>query len=139
MSMKKAAKAYILVTMFAAAFTGAGIAGSYAQNTDLVQINNGPVTEVKGVLLGWSAKKKILGSEIYNEINEKVGEVKDIIISPDKAVSYVIISSGGFVGLGSHDVAIMMSDLRLTKDKLILPGATKASIQALPNFEYVDS
>ncbi|WP_424194856.1 PRC-barrel domain-containing protein [Ampullimonas aquatilis] len=139
MSMRKAAKTYILVTMFTIAFTGAGIAGSYAQNTDTRQISNGPVSEVKGVLLGWSAKKKILGSEIYNEADEKVGEVKDIIISPDKSVSYVIVSSGGFVGLGRHDVAIAMSDLRLTKDKLILPGATKASIQALPNFEYVDS
>jgi hypothetical protein len=51
-------------------------------------------------------------------------------------VSFVIIGAGGFVGVGRHDVAIPVNQLKQENGKIVLPGATKEAIKALPKFEY---
>jgi hypothetical protein len=56
--------------------------------------------EVKTLARGWSAKKQILDKPVYNDQDERVGEVEDLIITPDKALSYAIIGVGGFLGRG---------------------------------------
>ncbi|MGC1456449.1 MAG: PRC-barrel domain-containing protein [Nitrospirota bacterium] len=94
------------------------------------------VTEITVVANGWSAKKQILGHDVYNDKNEKVGKVYDIIIAPDKAVSYGIIAAGGFLGIGKYDVAIPANQFKLQKGKIVLPGATKDAIKAMPKFQY---
>jgi hypothetical protein len=92
--------------------------------------------EVKVVAHGWSAKKKILGKSVYNEQNQKIGSVDDLIITPDRSVSYAIIGVGGFLGIGKHDVAIPANQLKEENGKLVLPGATKDALKAMPKFEY---
>jgi len=73
---------------------------------------------------------------VYNSSGEKIGEVEDLIITPEKAVSYTIVGTGGFLGMAQHDVAIPVGQLKLDGDKLMLPGATKERLKALPKFEY---
>ena len=94
------------------------------------------VTELQAVVKGWSVKRTVLGQAVYNDKDEKVGSVDDIIITPDKAVSYAIIGTGGFLGLAKHDVAIPVSQLQLVDKKLVLPGATKEALKAIPEFQY---
>jgi hypothetical protein len=94
------------------------------------------VEELKVVALGWSIKKQVLGKTVYNENNEKVGRIDDLIIAPDSAVSFAIIGAGGFAGVGRHDVAIPVQQIKLQDGKFVLPGATKEAIKALPKFEY---
>ena len=94
------------------------------------------VEEMTAVALGWSAKKQVLRQSVYNEQNQKVGVIDDLIIAPDTSISYVIIGAGGFVGLGKHDVAFPVSQLKQRDGKFVLPGATKDAIKALPKFEY---
>ena len=76
------------------------------------------------------------GAAIFNDKDERVGSIDDIIIAPDKAVSYAIINAGGFIGLTKHDVAIPVSQLKLADNKLVLAGATKEALKASPAFEY---
>ena len=92
--------------------------------------------EMKVLLTGWSAKKKILGKPVYNENKQKIGTIDDLIITPDKSVSYAIIGVGGFLGVGKHDVAIPVNQLKAEPDRIILPGATKDALKAMPKFEY---
>src|SRR6202043_234647 len=94
------------------------------------------VAELRDVTVGWSAKRQILGQPIYNDQGEAIGKADDIIIAPDKAVSYAIIGAGGFLGAGKHDVAIPVSQLKQSDGKFVLAGATKAAIKAMPPFEY---
>ena len=94
------------------------------------------VEELKVVAVGWSAKKKILGKAVYNDKNEKIGVVDDLIITPEKSVSYAIIGAGGFLGMGKHDVAIPVGQFKEDKGRIILAGATKDVLKALPKFEY---
>lgn len=94
------------------------------------------VTELEMVLKGWSAKKMILGKPVYNDKNEKIGDVEDIIITPDKSVSYGIIGVGGFLGMGERYVAIPVNQIKIKDKKFILPGATKQELEKMPQFEY---
>ncbi len=94
------------------------------------------VTQLTDVVKGWSVKKKILGHDLYNDKNEKVGAIEDLILGPDKASSFAIVGAGGFLGIDRHDVAIPVKQFQEKDGKLILPGATKEAIKAMPEFHY---
>jgi hypothetical protein len=117
-----------VILAFVAYPVAAGVAGSATIGV--------AVEELKAVALGWSAKKQILDKDVYNDSNEKVGKVEDLIIAPDKAVSYGIVGVGGFLGIDRHDVAIPAGQFKLEGNKLMLPGATKEALKTLPKFEY---
>jgi sporulation protein YlmC with PRC-barrel domain len=95
-----------------------------------------PATEMTTLTKGWSAKKQILDKSVQNEQNEKVGEVVDIIVAPDKSISYAILSVGGFLGMGERYVAIPFNQLKADEGKFVLRGATKDTLKAIPTFEY---
>ena len=92
--------------------------------------------ELVTVAKGWSAKNEIMGKDVYNDKNEKVGVVSDLIITPDKAVSYAIVGTGGFLGMDKHDVAIPVNHFKMVEGKITLPGATKDAVKAMPDFQY---
>jgi sporulation protein YlmC with PRC-barrel domain len=91
-------------------------------------------TEMKAVMVGWSAEKDVLGHPVYNDHGEKIGTIDDNIVAPDKAVSYAIVGAGGLLGIGKHDVAIPASQIRREGERYVLPGA----MQKLPEFEYAN-
>jgi sporulation protein YlmC with PRC-barrel domain len=129
--MKKTA----LVTLVALAVFAAASREAYTQVAGTVTLGVA-VAEMKEVATGWSAKKQFLGKTVVNEKGEKVGKIDDVIITPEKAISYVIIGAGGFLGIAKHDVAIPVTQLKHEGDKIVLPGATKEAVKALPKFEY---
>ena len=94
------------------------------------------VSEVSEIATGWSVKKSILGKTIYNEKGDKIGSVDDLIIAPNKTLSYAIIGAGGFLGMGKYDVAIPITQINEVNGKMELKGATKESIKQMPKFEY---
>ena len=96
------------------------------------------VTEMREVSKGWSAKRQILVKPVFNDKDERIGSIDDMIIAPDKTVSYAIVNAGGFIGLTKHDVAIPVSQLKLVDNKLVLAGATKDALKASPPFEYAN-
>ena len=97
------------------------------------------VADRRDVTTGWSAKRQVLGKTVFNDSGAGIGKVDDIIVAPDKAVSYAIIGAGGFLGVGRHDVAIPVSQIKQQTDgKFILAGATKDALKAMPPFEYAN-
>jgi sporulation protein YlmC with PRC-barrel domain len=92
--------------------------------------------ELTQVATGWSVKKKMLGQNVYNDHKQKVGKIDDMIIAPNGRASYFIVGAGGFVGVGKHDVAIPVAQISEQDGKLVLAGATKDAIKALPKFDY---
>lgn len=95
-------------------------------------------TELTQVALGWSVKRSILDKDVYNDGGKKIGRVEDLIIAPDRRVSYLIIGAGGFIGVGRHDVAIPISQVQDKGGKLLMPGATEEAIKSMPRFDYAD-
>ena len=117
-----------LVVAAAAADSVAQTAGS-----SVVSVS---VAEVKEVAKGWSAKKQILGKDVYNDTGDKIGEISDLIVAPNKSVSYAIVGVGGFLGLGERDVAVPVSKFQQQMGKIVLKGATKDALKAAPEFKY---
>ena len=96
------------------------------------------VVESAQVALGWIVKKTLLGKTIYNESGQKVGNVQDISIAPDRSVSYAIVGAGGFIGMGRHDVAIPVTQIQDQTGKLVMVGATVDLIKSTPQFDYAN-
>jgi sporulation protein YlmC with PRC-barrel domain len=100
------------------------------------------VVEMEAVIAGWSTKKDLMGKNVLNDQKDKIGKIDDIIITPPKSdtkvpyASFAIIGVGGFLGLGKNDVAIPMEQIKLQGGNLVLAGATKDALKALPKFEY---
>jgi sporulation protein YlmC with PRC-barrel domain len=84
-----------------------------------------------------SPASKLIGAVIYNEANEKIGTVDDLILtSEDKAV-VAIIQVGGFLGAGGKLVAVPYHQLQRDKEnKLFMAGANKDSLNVMPGFTY---
>jgi hypothetical protein len=80
---------------------------------------------------------KINGSTVYNSDNERIGMIDDLIVSRDDHVWYAILSVGGYLGIGSHLVAIPYQALQIRDDnKFVLPQASKDDLTSLPEFKY---
>ncbi|WP_244817391.1 PRC-barrel domain-containing protein [Caballeronia sp. Lep1P3] len=94
------------------------------------------VQQSQALLEGWSAKKSIIGKAVYNDRNEKIGSIKDLVISPDTTVSAAIISTGGFLGVATHDVAVPIASLDIRNGNFYLAGATKQALKDTPEFQY---
>lgn len=94
------------------------------------------IVESTQAAMGWSAKKSLMGKTLYNDAGQRVGKVDDLIISPDRSVSYVIVAAGGFIGIGRHDVAIPVKQIKEEAGKLVMAGATRDSVKAMPAFTY---
>ena len=97
------------------------------------------VVETTQIAKGWSAKRSVIGQKLYNDSGEMVGKIKDLIISPDENVSYMIVSAGGFLGIASHDVAIPVTKIQREKGKFVMPGANKNTVKAMPKFVYANN
>jgi hypothetical protein len=94
------------------------------------------VEQSQALLEGWSVKKSVLGKAVYNDQNVKVGTIRDLIVAPDGSVSAAILAAGGFLGVGTHDVAVPIAALDVRSGNLYLPGATKEALKATPEFQY---
>lgn len=94
------------------------------------------VEQSQALLQGWSVKKSVLGKAVYNDQNEKIGTVRDLVVAPDGSVSAAIVSAGGFLGVATHDVAVPIAALDVRGGNIYLPGATKAALKATPEFQY---
>jgi sporulation protein YlmC with PRC-barrel domain len=128
-------KSMHILMLASIALTAPTISHAQVAGSTLIGVS---VAEMRDVSIGWSAQRKILGQPVFNEKDERIGSIDDIIIAPDKAVSYAIINAGGFTGLTKHNVAIPVSQLKLVDNKLVLAGATKDALRASPPFEYAN-
>jgi sporulation protein YlmC with PRC-barrel domain len=94
--------------------------------------------DVIKVATGYRASK-VIGASVVNEANDTVGKVDDIIIGQDGKSPFVVLSVGGFLGMGNKLVVLPYEQLKTIENKIIMPGATKDALKALPEFKYASS
>ena len=85
---------------------------------------------------------QLVGSKVYNNANDNIGSIEDIILKPDGSMDEVVLSVGGFLGMGDKYVAVPFSDLKITRDGSslkIVTLATKDSLKALPAYQFFKS
>ncbi len=114
-----------------------GAAPAVATPPGVVATTNNPNLAVATLKLEHGQRvSKIVGATVYNDTSDKIGTVDDLIMTTDDKVTMAVISVGGFLGLGSKLVAVPWNQLRQDGDKIVLAGASKDSLNGMPNFEY---
>src|SRR6186713_2730901 len=71
----------------------------------------------------WRASK-LMGLDVYNEANEKLGDVNELILDKDGKINAVVIGVGGFLGMGEHDIAVKMDKLKFIEEPVRTSAAT---------------
>ena len=115
--------------VLAAAMSGPVFAQGAPQTLSLMKVD--PATLATGY-----RTSKVVGSTVYNEANEPVGTIDDLIVTPSETVPFAVLSVGGFLGMDSKYVVVPFSSLVVKDKKMVLPGATKDSLKSLPEFKY---
>ncbi|MDO9562446.1 MAG: PRC-barrel domain-containing protein [Bradyrhizobium sp.] len=102
----------------AALLSAAFIAGpAYAQTaqTNTPAVAAGQVAGSKMMLKGNWRASKLMGLDVYNEANEKLGDINELILDKDGKINAVVIGVGGFLGMGEHDIAVSMDKLQFVE------------------------
>jgi len=99
------------------------------QTVELAKVN------VQKLAAGYRASK-VIGTSVSNDANETIGKIDDLLVSSDGKDPYAVLSIGGFLGVGSHLVAVPYDSLTFVDKKFVLPGGTKEGLKMLPEFKY---
>lgn len=91
--------------------------------------------DVQKVAAGYRSSK-IVGSSVINEANETIGKVDDLLVEPSNKIPYAVLSVGGFLGMGERLVVVPFGILKITGNRVLLPGGTKDELKVLPEFKY---
>ena len=83
-------------------------------------------------ITGWSAKDDLMGKSVVNENDDKIGDIQDVVISSDGRTLYLLVGAGGFLGMGTKDVAVPFDRFERRDDDILLSGYTKEQLKALP-------
>lgn len=94
------------------------------------------VAQAELVATGYRASR-LLQADVYNDRDQKIGKVDDLVVAPDGTLSVAVVDVGGFLGIGRHRVAIPVEQFSdITQKRLVIPGATKQALKDAPEFKY---
>lgn len=80
-------------------------------------------TEFKG---NWRASK-IAGLSVYNDKNESVGSINDLLMDKGGTIKAVVIGVGGFLGVGEHLVAVPLDKVKFVSEPIAYTGASNGT------------
>lgn len=130
----------------AAALLGTALAGgaAFAQTTTPASPSPAPAASASSEQMNlkgnWRASK-LVGLAVYNDSNEKLGDISEILLDKSGRINAVIIGVGGFLGVGQHDIAVMFDKLKwvdepirsASADKMPGPSGTSSTSTARPS------
>jgi sporulation protein YlmC with PRC-barrel domain len=74
----------------------------------------------------WRASK-VIGLNVYNDNNEKIGDIEEVIVDKSGKVENVVLGVGGFLGMGEHYVAVPMEKLKWVNEAVRTSSTTTTS------------
>ncbi|QQN63149.1 PRC-barrel domain-containing protein [Bradyrhizobium diazoefficiens] len=78
----------------------------------------------------WRASK-MAGVKVYNDANENIGSINDLLMDKSGNVKIAVIGVGGFLGMGEHLVAVPYDKLKFVNEAVAYTG-TSANPNAKP-------
>jgi sporulation protein YlmC with PRC-barrel domain len=123
-----------------AKLTVAGVAGSmllattvaFAQ-TPAAQTPAATTTDKAGATSDMSASfqgnwraSKMVGLSVYNDKNESVGSINDLLTDKSGNIKAAVIGVGGFLGVGEHLVAVPLDKIKFVSEPIVYTGAANA-------------
>jgi sporulation protein YlmC with PRC-barrel domain len=70
---------------------------------------------------------KLIGLNVYNDQNEKLGDISEILLDKSGKVDGVVIGVGGFLGMGQHDIMVEMSKLKFVDEPVRTSSTTTST------------
>jgi sporulation protein YlmC with PRC-barrel domain len=67
---------------------------------------------------------KLIGLNVYNDQNEKLGDISEILLDKSGKVEGVVIGVGGFLGMGKHDIKVEMGKLKFIDEPVRTASTT---------------
>jgi sporulation protein YlmC with PRC-barrel domain len=80
---------------------------------------------------------KMIGANVYDRQNQKLGTVQDLVLDKDGRVAAVVVSVGSVAGVGGKNVAVRMSDIKTDNNRLAL-DKTKQQLDQAANYQLTD-
>jgi sporulation protein YlmC with PRC-barrel domain len=74
----------------------------------------------------WRASK-LVGLNVYNDQNEKLGDISEILLDKSGKVEGVVIGVGGFLGMGKHDILVQLDKLKFVNEPVKTSSTTPTS------------
>lgn len=69
---------------------------------------------------------KMVGLNVYNENNESLGSINDLLMDKDGNIKGVVIGVGGFLGVGEHLVAMPFDKVKFVNEPVAYTGTAGA-------------
>jgi sporulation protein YlmC with PRC-barrel domain len=73
----------------------------------------------------WRASK-LVGVGVYNDNNESLGSINDLLMDKSGNIKAVVLGVGGFLGLGEHLVAIPFDKIKFVNEPVAYTGVAGA-------------
>lgn len=88
-----------------------------------------------------ASAENLMGKNVYGKDNEKVGEVEDVIIDASGQAKQLVISSGGFLGIGEKQIAVDYNQAQWDQqqNRIHLSGMSRDDVKTMPEFKYSDT
>jgi sporulation protein YlmC with PRC-barrel domain len=74
----------------------------------------------------WRASK-VVGLNVYNDKNESLGSINDLLTDKSGNIKGVVIGVGGFLGVGEHLVAVPFDKIKFVNEPVVTASAAPAS------------
>jgi sporulation protein YlmC with PRC-barrel domain len=74
----------------------------------------------------WRASK-VVGLSVYNNNNESIGSINDLLTDKSGSIKAVVIGVGGFLGVGEHLVAVPFDQVKFVNEPVAYTGASGSS------------
>jgi sporulation protein YlmC with PRC-barrel domain len=105
--------------------------GAYAQSSETKSTTT-TTTAATASHEGWRASK-LAGVDVYNDQNEKIGDISDVILDKSGKATNVIIGVGGFLGMGEHLVAVPFEKMKWVNEPVRSATTTSSDRPATAN------
>lgn len=96
----------------------------------------------KGQVAGELATVRLAGTRVFNAKTDVIGTISDVVLGADGRASTVVINVGGFAGVGSKQVGVAYSALKVGPvvdgSRVLLLDVTKEQLQAAPTYIATD-
>jgi sporulation protein YlmC with PRC-barrel domain len=79
----------------------------------------------------WRASK-LEGVDVYNQANEKIGDIDELIVDSTGKIQAVVVGVGGFLGMGERNVAIPFDQIKFVNEPRAVATATSPTAPATP-------
>jgi sporulation protein YlmC with PRC-barrel domain len=79
----------------------------------------------------------VIGAKVRNANKETIGKVDDIYVDKDGNIKTLVISVGGFLGVGAKAVGVKWTEITFGRDDksvMLTTSLTKEALEAMPDY-----